>query len=158
MPGRHPRPQRRSPFAHPPFSLWSDTMPDIIHKIGIKAPAAKVYDAVSTPKGVAGWWSKDTTGTTGVGGKMTSVFHAPDGKEIGRMTAELVTLEPGKKVQWRFRAGPEEWIGTDLTFDLSRDGDLTLIVFGHRNWPAAGEFMAHCSMKWATFLLSLRAL
>ena len=34
----------------------------------------------------------------------------------------------------------------------------TVIVFGHRNWREAVEFMAHCSMKWATFLLSLREL
>ena len=74
------------------------------------------------------------------------------------MVFELVKLEPGKKVQWRFTAGPEEWVGTDLTFDFSRDGDQTLIVFGHRNWREAVEFMAHCSMKWATFLLSLREL
>lgn len=45
-----------------------------------------------------------------------------------------------------------------MTFDLRQDGENTLIIFGHRNWREAGEFMAHCSMKWATFLLSLRAL
>jgi len=133
-------------------------MVDIIHRIGIKAPLAKVYEAVSTPKGIAGWWSDETTGESRQGGAITSVFHSPEGKEIGRMVYELVKLEPGKKVQWRFTAGPEEWVGTDLTFDLSRDGDQTLIVFGHRNWREAVEFTAHCSMKWATFLLSLRQL
>jgi uncharacterized protein YndB with AHSA1/START domain len=133
-------------------------MVDIIHRIGINAPVSKVYEAVSTPAGVAGWWTKETTGKPGVGGAMTSVFHNPKGEEIGRMKFDLVKLEPGKKVQWRFTAGPEEWVGTDLTFDLSRDGDQTLIVFGHRNWREAVEFTAHCSMKWATFLLSLREL
>lgn len=133
-------------------------MVDIIHRIGIKAPLSKVYDAVSTPEGVAGWWSKETTGTSRVGGAMTSVFHSPEGKELGRMEFDLVKLEPGKSVHWRFTAGPEEWVGTDVTFELSRDGDQTLIVFGHRNWREAVEFMAHCSMKWATFLLSLREL
>ena len=129
-------------------------MVDIIHRIGIKAPMSKVYEAVSTPKGVAGWWTRETTGRAG--GAMTSVFRSPDGKEIGRMDFDLLKAEPGKNVQWRFTAGPEEWVGTDLTFELSRDGDQTLIVFGHRNWREAVEFMAHCSMKWATFLLSLR--
>jgi uncharacterized protein YndB with AHSA1/START domain len=37
-------------------------MADIIHRIGIKAPPTKVYQAVSTVEGVAGWWTKDTTG------------------------------------------------------------------------------------------------
>jgi hypothetical protein len=43
-----------------------------------------------------------------------------------------------------------------VTFSLTQDGDTTLIIFGHRNWREAIDFMAHCSMKWATFLLSLR--
>src|SRR4029077_2865872 len=133
-------------------------MVDIIHRIGIKAPLAMVYEAVSTPKGIAGWWSDATTGESRQGGAITSVFPAPEGKEIGGMVYELVKLEPGKKVQWRFTAGPEEWVGTDLTFDLSRDGDQTLVLVGPGNRREAVEFMAHCSMKWATFLLSLRQL
>ena len=38
-------------------------MPDIVHRIGIKAPLSKVYAAVSSAEGVAGWWSRETTGT-----------------------------------------------------------------------------------------------
>ena len=37
-------------------------MADIIHRVGIKAPISKVYEAVSTVEGVAGWWTKQTTG------------------------------------------------------------------------------------------------
>src|SRR6266542_3882467 len=63
---------------------------------------------------------------------------------------------PQKDVRWRCTDGPPEWIGTDITFELSRQDDQTIIIFGHRNWREAVEFMAHCSMKWAVFLLSLR--
>jgi hypothetical protein len=59
-------------------------------------------------------------------------------------------------VKWRCIEGPEEWIGTDITFELSQQDDQTIIIFGHRNWREAVEFTAHCSMKWAVFLLSLR--
>ena len=37
-------------------------MADIMHRIGIKAPAARVYEAISSAQGVAGWWTRDTTG------------------------------------------------------------------------------------------------
>ena len=133
-------------------------MPDIIHKIGISASPAKVYAALSTIEGVAGWWTRETTGSSALGGTVTVRFTKPNGEEKRKMAFEFVKLDPGKEVRWRFRSGPEEWIGTDVTFDLSQDGEMTLIIFGHRNWPEAGEFMAHCSMKWATFLLSLRDL
>ena len=67
-------------------------------------------------------------------------------------------LTPDERVRWRVKAGPEEWVGTEVEFSLSRQGDYTIVLFGHRNWREAVEFMAHCSMKWATFLLSLREL
>ncbi len=133
-------------------------MADIIHKIGIKASLAKVYAAVSTVEGVAGWWTRDATGQSKPGGSIEVRFHSPAGVEIGNMAFVLEKLNPEKETRWRFTAGPEEWIGTGVTFNLSRDGDATIVLFGHRNWPEAGEFMAHCSMKWATFLLSLRQL
>ena len=45
-----------------------------------------------------------------------------------------------------------------MTFNLSQDGDWTIILFAHRNWRDEVEFTAHCSTKWATYLLSLRDL
>ncbi|RYZ02008.1 MAG: SRPBCC domain-containing protein [Myxococcales bacterium] len=133
-------------------------MVDIIHRIGIKAPLAKVFEAVSTVQGVAGWWTRETTGNSGLGGAIHVVFRTPTGEEKGQMDFELTKLEPHRQAQWRFTAGPSEWLGTDVTFDLTQNGEYTLIVFGHRGWREPVEFMAHCSMKWATFLLSLRQL
>jgi len=131
-------------------------MVDIIHRIGIKAPISKVYAALSTAEGVAGWWTKETTGESKPGGTIKVIFRSPNGDEKGKMEFEPLKLNPNQEVHWRFKSGPAEWIGTDVTFKLSQDGDATLVVFGHRNWREAVEFMAHCSMKWATFLLSLK--
>jgi hypothetical protein len=47
-------------------------------------------------------------------------------------------------------------VGTDVVFRLPQEGDNTIVLFGHKNWRDTNEFTAHCSMKWATFLLSLR--
>ncbi len=133
-------------------------MADITHRIGIKAPAAKVYAALATVDGVAGWWTKDTTGSSQSGGSVDVRFLSPLGKEIGSMRYEVKELVPDKRVHWRFTSGPQEWIGTDVTFDLSQDGEYTIVLFGHRNWRELVEFTAHCSMKWAIFMLSLREL
>jgi uncharacterized protein YndB with AHSA1/START domain len=135
-----------------------ETMVDIIHRVGIKAPVANVYGALSTVEGVAGWWTRHTSGSSKIGGTIEVRFHSTDGKEIGSMAMEVIALDPNKKVQWRFKSGPEEWVGTDVIFNLSQDGEYTIVLFGHKNWREAIEFTAHCSMKWATFLLSLREL
>ncbi len=72
-------------------------MVDIIHRIGIKAPLSKVYDAVATAKGVAGWWTRDTTGSARVGGKVNVRFRHKDGREVGQMDFEMIKLEPTGK-------------------------------------------------------------
>ncbi len=133
-------------------------MADIIHRVGIRAPLADVYAALATVEGVAGWWTQATEGVAKPGGTMDVRFLTPQGRELGGMTMEVVALEPNRKVHWRFRKGPEEWLGTDAIFDLREEGDYTIVLFGHRNWREPVEFMAHCSMKWAIFMLSLKEL
>ena len=133
-------------------------MVDIVHRIGVKAPIAKVYATLSTIDGLTSWWTRDTTGESKPGGTITFRFHTPAGEEIGGFDFEVIKLNSNKEVQWRCKSGPEEWIGTDVTFNLYQDGDWTIILFAHRNWRDEVEFTAHCSTKWATFLLSLRDL
>ena len=131
-------------------------MVNITHRVGIKAPLQKVYDALSRIEGIAGWWTEHTTGTSEVGKSIVVRFHSQDGKEIGSMNMEVKILEPGKKVHWKFTEGPAEWIGTDAIFELHQEGEYTVIIFSHKNWREHVEFTAHCSMKWAIFLLSLK--
>src|SRR6266542_2038930 len=131
-------------------------MVDIIHRIGIKAPAAKVYKALSTLEGLANWWTEEVEGEEKIGGKIKFTFRSETGDIKGEMSMQVQELNPQKNVRWRCTDGPAEWIGTDVTFDLSQQDDQIIIIFGHRNWREAIEFTAHCSMKWAVFLLSLR--
>jgi uncharacterized protein YndB with AHSA1/START domain len=131
-------------------------MPDIIHRIGIKSSPPKVYKALSTLDGLAHWWTEEVEGDEQVGGRIEFTFRSETGDIKGKMVMEVQELSPQKNVRWRCVDGPDEWIGTDITFEWSEQADQTIIIFGHRNWREAVEFMAHCSMKWAVFLLSLR--
>ncbi len=133
-------------------------MAHIIHRVGIKAPAQKVYEALATTKGISDWWTKDTTGESAIGKTVTATFHATDGREVGSMQFTVEALEPEKKVHWKFTAGPEEWLGTEVVFDLHQEGEYTIVIFQHLNWKEEVEFKAHCSMKWAIFMLSLKQL
>ncbi|MGN6529646.1 MAG: SRPBCC family protein [Burkholderiaceae bacterium] len=131
-------------------------MTDIVHRIGIKAPAADVYAALSTIPGLAGWWTEQTAGSSRVGELIAFRFHLEDGSLLGGFDMEVTELSPEDKVRWRVKDGPPEWIGTDIEFSLSRQDDWTVVMFGHRGWREEVEFTAHCSTKWATFLVSLR--
>jgi len=133
-------------------------MLDIVHRVGIKAPASKVYAALSTIDGLAAWWTASTTGSSKVGGAVAFRFSTETGEEIGGFDMDVLELVPDQKVRWRVKEGPAEWVGTDIEFLLSRQDDYTIVMFGHRKWREEVEFTAHCSTKWATFLLSLRDL
>jgi len=131
-------------------------MADIIHRIGIRSSAAQVYKALSTIEGLSHWWTEETEGDEQVGGKIEFTFRSETGDIKGKMVMEVQELNSGKNVRWRCVDGPAEWMGTDITFDLSQQDDQTIVIFGHRNWRDAVELTAHCSMKWAVFLSSRR--
>ncbi len=131
-------------------------MVDIIHRIGIKSKSDQVYKAVSTLEGLGSWWTNEVEGDVQVGGNIIFTFRSATGEVIGKMTMNVTELINEKSVKWKCTDGPEEWIGTDITFDMSLQDDQVILIFGHRNWKEAVEFTAHCSMKWAVFMLSLR--
>jgi uncharacterized protein YndB with AHSA1/START domain len=126
-------------------------MPDILHRVGVKTPdPSKVYAALTTVDGLAGWWTEMTTGD---GDKLS--FRFPP---VGGFDIEVLDTEPPSHVQWRVIDGPAEWIGTIIDWQLRPDGDYTIVLFKHSGWREPVEFMYHCSTKWGSFLMSLKSL
>jgi uncharacterized protein YndB with AHSA1/START domain len=129
-------------------------MPDILHRIGVRgADASQVYAALTTVDGLAGWWTDDTTGNPGPGGKVE--FRFPP---VGGFDMEVLDATPPAHVAWRVVDGPPEWIGTTIDWTLRQEGEWTIILFKHEGWREPVEFMHHCSTKWGSFLMSLKAL
>ncbi len=128
-------------------------MADILHGIGIKSSSLeKVYEALTTCKGLAAWWTEDTQGENIVGGTLKFRFDA------GGFDMKVLALNPATHVLWEVVDGPEEWVGTKISWDLKQQGDYISILFKHQGWREPDEFMHHCSTKWAVFLLSLKSL
>jgi uncharacterized protein YndB with AHSA1/START domain len=125
---------------------------DILHRVGIQAAPGNVYAALTTLKGLSDWWTRDTKGETGAGGVIQ--FRFP----VGGFDMKVIELDPGKRVLWHVVGGPEEWIGTNVSWELRQEGDWTMVLFKHQGWKEPVEFMHHCSTKWAMFLMSLKAL
>ncbi len=133
-------------------------MPDILHRIGIKSSLNAVYRVLTTRDGLAGWWTRDTQGEGAViGGQLRFAFSA-GGVEIGAFEMKVLALEPDAQVLWQVVDGPEEWIGTQISWGLKQEGDYSIVLFKHLGWPEPVEFMHHCSTKWAIFLMSLKSL
>lgn len=126
-------------------------MVDILHRVGITATPDEVYEALTAVDGLAAWWTTDTTAD----GEGTLTFRFD---ELGGFDLKVLELQQGTRVLWEVVDGPAEWIGTTVSFELAQDGDWTIVLFAHAGWHEPVEFMSHCSTKWATFLMSLKAL
>ncbi|MCO6045145.1 SRPBCC domain-containing protein [Aeoliella sp. ICT_H6.2] len=133
-------------------------MADIVQRIGIKAPPSKVYEALATLDGLAGWWTQEVAGDSEPGGVIVFTFRTGEGELKGEMGMQVESLTPNTKVAWRCVEGPDDWLKTEISFTLSEQDGQTIVLFAHRGWSELSEHMAHCTMKWATFLLSLREL
>jgi uncharacterized protein YndB with AHSA1/START domain len=132
---------------------------DILHRAGIKSSSDEVYRALATIDGLSRWWTTSTQGDSDkVGGVIKFRFSLPDGREVGGADMKVLELRPAEQVLWQTIDGPAEWIGTQVSFQLKQEGEYCIVIFKHANWKEATEFTHHCSTKWGTFLLSLKAL
>jgi uncharacterized protein YndB with AHSA1/START domain len=130
-------------------------MPDIRHRVVIAAPLDKVYQAVATTSGISQWWTRDgVRGESSEGSKLEFYFGQPEPAAV----MEVTRLSPDGHVKWTCMEGAEDWIGTKLAFDFTSKDDETVVLFSHADWRESSEFMAHCSARWAYFLLSLKSL
>ncbi|MGX1777137.1 SRPBCC family protein [Nocardia brasiliensis] len=129
-------------------------MVDILHRVGIESPLDEVYTALTTIDGLANWWTTNTHGDENAGGVIRFRF-GPEGKEGFDM--KITDLQPAERVRWEVVGGPEEWVGTEVSFTLKREDDYAIVLFQHRGWREPVEFMHHCSTKWALFLMSLKS-
>ncbi len=128
-------------------------MPDILHRIEVKSSAKDTYAALATVPGLASWSTDGTQGTSKVGEVIQFRFG-----ELGGFDMKVHELEPAKRVLWEVVGGPSEWVGTRVSFELTHQNDATAVLFKHQGWKEPSEFMHHCSTKWATFLMSMKAL
>ena len=129
-------------------------MVDILHRIGTTTSSPDdVYAALTTIEGLASWWTEDTKGDGSVDGVLEFRFG-----EAGGFDMLVLETRPGQLVRWEVVDGPEEWIGTQVRFELKQEDGWTIVLFSHVGWKEPVEFMHHCSTKWATFLMSLKKL
>jgi uncharacterized protein YndB with AHSA1/START domain len=103
----------------------------LMHSVIIEAEPAKVYEAISTSKGLASFWTSDSKAEPKVGSVARFGFGGP----VLEMKVE--ELKPGRLVRWAAPEGFPEWKGTSVTWEIApaaKGG--TEVKFNHEGWPA----------------------
>jgi len=111
---------------------------------------------------VRGWWSGEIDGRTDRLGEQFTYRY----QDLHFSKQTITELIPGEKVVWHvvdaylgFTSDPNEWIGTDIAFEVARTGDHTEVTFTHRGLVPAFECFGECSNAWGFYINdSLRSL
>jgi len=127
-------------------------MPDLKHVVTISAAPETVYALVATQAGMRRWWTADTQMEEQVGGK--AQFGFDKRAVVFRMTVEA--LDPARRVVMTCQGDPDEWNGTTLTFDVSKDEEGTKLVFVHGGWRTLTEFCSSCNAMWGNLMFRLK--
>jgi uncharacterized protein YndB with AHSA1/START domain len=127
-------------------------MPDIYHLVFIQSTPEKIYDAITTEKGIASWWSKTNNAISEAGSIYRIYFGPVYYKEI-RITEFVLN----KKVTWEILDAHPEWVNTKIVFDIHVAENNTELRFRNSGWKDYTDMFAQCNHHWGIFLLNLKA-
>ena len=128
-------------------------MAEILHQIDCNAAPEKIYLALTTREGLQGWWTADTEAEPEIG--TLAVFGFFDRSTVFKM--RISELIPDKRVHWTCEGDPQEWIDTEVVFDLKpqKEGGTT-VHFRHKGWRATEGLYAQCNTTWGTLMFRLK--
>lgn len=116
----------------------------------IEAPARKIFEALTTVEGLQHWWTPVISEENK--GKVLRFNFGPDYYK----KMQVLTTEPDQYVAWKCIEAVAEWVDTLIHFELTENGNRTILKFSHNQWKAYTDLFSQCSFDWAMFLRSLR--
>lgn len=117
----------------------------------INTPPSTIYQALTTQEGLGEVWTRNLTVKPEVGAINT--FDFDDGYLTEMKVAEL---QKDTRVVWKCVQSDKEWIGTEITFDISEENGVSKVSLSHDRWVGITDFYRWCNYNWAMFLLSLK--
>lgn len=126
-------------------------MANIKHLITISCSANTIYRALTTKKGIQGWWTPDTV----IEPAVDSIAEFTFGERYHNKMI-IKDLQPDRRVEWECIEGDKEWIGTVFIFDLEDNDGKTILRFSQNNWREATDFYAYCNFQWGQYMVSLK--
>jgi len=112
----------------------------------------EVFDAVTN---VRGWWSEGIKGNTAQQDDEFT-FEVPD---VHYSKQKLVEVIPDKRVVWlvteatmTFLKQQDEWVGTKVIFDISKEGEKTKLTFTHEGLVPPIECYKFCMPAWKQYV------
>jgi hypothetical protein len=101
------------------------------------------------------WWSEEIEGNTSMLNDEFN-YHFED---LHRCKIRLIEVVPNKKVVWhvlendfKFTKDKTEWVDTKISFEISRKGDKTQVVFTHHGLVPEYDCYLACREGWTNYI------
>jgi hypothetical protein len=112
-------------------------------------------EAFAAINDVRGWWSGEIEGATdALDAEFTYRYE-----DVHYTKQRITEFVPNQKVVWRvldaslnFTEDPNEWTGTEVTFEVSQQGEQTQVRFTHLGLVPAFECYDKCSSAWGFYI------
>lgn len=126
-------------------------MADIFHYFPINASPEKVFENISTPKGIDNWWSLEAKGTTG----LREVYEFFFGEDY-HWAGVISKYNPCTEFELTMTKSDNDWDGSKVGFKLIDKITYTQVEFYHTGWPEANEHYRISNYCWAMYLRILK--
>lgn len=127
-------------------------MDDFTTIFEVDASPQQVFEAITE---VRAWWIGDIEGDTRDVGDVFTYRHLPQHRSVQRITESI----PGERIVWHvedaeltFIEDRTEWIGTEITFDISERDGKTEVRFSHLGLTPGIECYDACSNAWGSYV------
>jgi Activator of Hsp90 ATPase homolog 1-like protein len=125
---------------------------DFTTTIAVEQSPEEAFAAITD---VRGWWSGNIEGSTDELGAEFSYRY----KDVHYSKQRITELVAGKTVTWEilesmldFTSDPNEWAGTTVTFEISREAGQTKVRFAHIGLTPESECFDSCSSAWGFYI------
>jgi uncharacterized protein YndB with AHSA1/START domain len=112
---------------------------EIVHNFEIRTSVDSLYDAITSQKGINGWWAKDADVGQQVG-EISKMRFAKEAETV-EMHFRIDEMLPTQKVSWTCVKNPNPaWIDTRIDFVIRElGGSYADFTFTHGNWDPKWE-------------------
>ena len=135
------------------YALSTIAMSLIAQDILIEAKPDAIFKALTLQEGLSSWWTSDTTTQPIVGSVAEFGFYQRS--IVTRFRIE--ELEQARRIRWHCLAGPQEYLGSEVVFELEATASGTILHFAHRQLKGTDDFMRHADQSWHRVLASLKS-
>ena len=126
-------------------------MVKVKHQVGIDGSIDRVYSALTTNEGFAGWWASSADINKKIDGEIVLTFD-----NLTVLSFRYADIQNNKKVVIKCTDGPGAWQGSGLVFDLTQADDQVFLTLTHQNSASSEDDFLYFNTKWTCYLLSLR--